>query len=87
MYLVEISPSFISRVLSLNLLHHLLPKAADLGGALDGHVLGALVAAIINDDKLSDRAEQSRAVDNSKMHHNCWLPSDSNEADGHFLSL
>ena len=54
MDLVEISASFISRVLNLNLLHHLLPKAADLGGALDGHVLGALVTAIL-DDKLSDR--------------------------------
>ena len=47
MYLVQISASFISRVLSLHLLHHLLPKAADLGGALDGHVLGALVTGKI----------------------------------------
>ena len=54
MYLVQIPPPFISRVLSLHLLHHLLPEAADLGGALDGHVLCALVTAIIN-DKLSDR--------------------------------
>ena len=44
MNLVEISASFISRILSLHLLHDLLAKAADLGGALDGHVLGALVA-------------------------------------------
>ena len=54
MYLVQISAPFISRILSLDLLHHLLPEAADLGGALDGHVLCALVTAIIN-DKLSDR--------------------------------
>ena len=40
---VNKSASFKSRVLSLHLLHHLLPEAADLGGALDGHVLGALV--------------------------------------------
>ena len=54
MNLVQISASFVSRVFSLHLLHHLLAEAADLGGALDGHVLGALVTAIL-DDKLSDR--------------------------------
>ena len=54
MYLVQISPSFISGIFSLHLLHDLLPEAADLGGALDGHVLGALVTAIIT-DKLSGR--------------------------------
>ena len=44
---VHKSAPFKPGVLSLNLLHDLLPKAADLGGALDGHVLGALVTAII----------------------------------------
>ena len=42
---VHKSSSFKSGVLSLHLLHHLLAKAADLGGALDGHVLCALVPA------------------------------------------
>ena len=46
MNLVQISASFVSRVFSLHLLHHLLAEAADLGGALDLDVLGALVAAI-----------------------------------------
>ena len=41
---VNKSPSFKPRVFGLHLLHDLLPEAADLGGALDGHVLGALVA-------------------------------------------
>ena len=40
---VNESAPFKPGVLSFNLLHDLLPKAADLGGALDGHVLGALV--------------------------------------------
>ena len=53
-YLVQIPPPFISRVLSLHLLHHLLPEAADLGGALDGHVLCTLVTATTN-DKRSER--------------------------------
>ena len=44
---VNKSASFKPGVLSFHLLHHLLPKAADLGGALDGHVLGALVAVKI----------------------------------------
>ena len=40
---VHKSPSFKSGVLSLHLLHHLLPEAAHLGGALNGHTLIALV--------------------------------------------
>ena len=44
---VNKSPSFKPRVFGLHLLHDLLPEAADLGGALDGHVLGALVAGKI----------------------------------------
>ena len=44
---VNESASFKPGVLSFHLLHHLLPEAADLGGALDGHVLGALVTAIM----------------------------------------
>ena len=48
---VHKSPSFKSGVLSLHLLHHLLPEAADLGGALDGHVLCALVTAMIFQSK------------------------------------
>ena len=43
---VHKSSSFKSGVLSLHLLYDLLAKAADLGGALDLDVLGALVAAI-----------------------------------------
>ena len=41
--LVEVAPTLVPRVLRLDLLHHLLAEAADLGGHLDGHVLRALV--------------------------------------------
>ena len=41
--LVKITTSFKSGVLRLHLLHHLLPEAAHLGGALNGHTLIALV--------------------------------------------
>ena len=43
---VNKSASFKPGVFSLHLLHHLLSEAADLGGALDLDVLGALVSAI-----------------------------------------
>ena len=41
--LVEVAPALITRVFCLHLLHHLRAEAADLGGHLDCHVLGALV--------------------------------------------
>ena len=44
--LVEVAAALVAGVLSLHLLHHLLPEAAHLGRALDGHVLIALVPAI-----------------------------------------
>ena len=43
---VNKAASFKPGVLSLHLLHHLLPEAAHLGRALDGHVLIALIPAI-----------------------------------------
>ena len=53
LYLVKVSPSFIPRVLRLHLLHHLLSKTAHFGGALDGHVLGALVPETLNSSETS----------------------------------
>ena len=41
--LVEVAPTLVPRILCLDLLHHLLAEAADLGGHLDGHVLRALI--------------------------------------------
>ena len=44
--LIQVATTFKSWVFRLNLLHNLLPKAADFGGALDGHTLVTLVAVI-----------------------------------------
>ena len=44
--LVEVAAALEPGALGLHLLHHLLAEAADLGGALDLDVLGALVSAI-----------------------------------------
>ena len=44
--LVEVAAALEPGALGLHLLHDLLAEAADLGGALDLDVLGALVAAI-----------------------------------------
>ena len=41
--LVEVAPTLVPRILGLDLLDDLLAEAADLGGHLDRHVLGALV--------------------------------------------
>ena len=41
--LVEVAAALVAGVLGLHLLHHLLPEAAHLGGALNGHTLIALV--------------------------------------------
>ena len=44
--LIQVATTFQTWVLRLHLLHHLLPKAADFGGALDGHTLITLVPVI-----------------------------------------
>ena len=50
--LVEVATALVPRVLCLDLLHDLLPEAADLGRALNRHVLRALVSTniIINNN-------------------------------------
>ena len=45
---VDESSSLQPCVLRLHLLHHLLAEAANLGGALDRHVLVTLIPAMLN---------------------------------------
>ena len=45
-YLIQVATTFKSWILRLHLFHNLLPKAADFGGALDGHTLITLVPVI-----------------------------------------